>query len=128
MARSSNSTSNGLADSTRTSSVARLTLAFRTPGTAAKAFSTRPTQDAQLMPSTRKVCVAVAETGVVEVARFPARRGWVMGHSTGYKTVKYPTNRHPPQSACRFRSTYFAIDAIGFGRGAGAACRRRIEH
>lgn len=33
-------------------SVARLTVASVTPGTALSAFSTRPTQEAQVMPST----------------------------------------------------------------------------
>jgi hypothetical protein len=39
-------------------SVARLTLASLTPGTAASAFSTRPTHDAQLMPVIAKVVEA----------------------------------------------------------------------
>ena len=37
-------------------SVARLTAAVVTPGTAAMAFSTRRTQDAQVMPSIGKLC------------------------------------------------------------------------
>src|SRR5690606_29892224 len=45
-------------------SVARLTLAVSTPGTWARAFSTRPTQEAQLMPVTPKRKLAGASTGV----------------------------------------------------------------
>ena len=36
-------------------SVARLTLASRTPGTDASAFSTRPAQEAQVMPTTGRL-------------------------------------------------------------------------
>jgi hypothetical protein len=43
-------------------SVARLTVADTTPGTWRRAFSTRPTHDAQVMPSMRSssVCCATA--------------------------------------------------------------------
>jgi len=40
-------------------SVARLTLASVTPGVALRAFSTRPTQEAQVMPSTTSSVLAV---------------------------------------------------------------------
>src|SRR5207249_2913762 len=46
--------------STRARLVATLTLAARTPGTAARAFSTRDAQDAQVMPRIGSVTTAAA--------------------------------------------------------------------
>ena len=45
-------------------SVARFTVAEATPGTDAMAFSTRKTQDAQVMPSIPKSEVADVATGI----------------------------------------------------------------
>ncbi|BBU53893.1 hypothetical protein KU6B_01580 [Mameliella alba] len=45
-------------------SVARLTLADSTPGTAERAFSTRPTQEAQVMPSIGICTVSDAWGGI----------------------------------------------------------------
>ena len=44
----------------RADSVARLTVALRTPGTLCSAFSTRPTQEAQVMPPIGISSVVVA--------------------------------------------------------------------
>ncbi len=59
--------------STRADSVARLTVACSTPGTRAKARSTRLTQEAQVMPPTPRSSVATA-TGAATGSAWPA---WV---------------------------------------------------
>ncbi len=42
--------------------------ALATPGTAFKAFSTRPTQDAHVMPSTLKLRSTMSETGFTAIS------------------------------------------------------------
>src|SRR5690606_2718966 len=57
-------------------SVARLTTASATPGTALRALSTRPTQDAQVIPSMGSDIVpdgSVARTGAFIAASFLSR-------------------------------------------------------
>jgi hypothetical protein len=58
--------------STAADFVARLTLADKTPGTAERAFSTRATQEAQLIPSTGNVTFSAGTS--YPVSRIAATR------------------------------------------------------
>ena len=63
-------------------SVARLTLALATPGTFASAFSTRRTQEAQVIPSIGKIASPVEASGVGAEAASRAGAGAGGGGAT----------------------------------------------
>src|SRR5262249_39334416 len=76
-------TGSGSPSATCADSVARLTVTVATPGTAAMAFSTRPTQLAQVMPRTSNRKLGLPSTGAGEGAGAGAGAGSGAGASAG---------------------------------------------
>jgi hypothetical protein len=82
-------------------SVARLTLASSTPGTAFRAFSTRATQDAQLMPSMSKprLDCACMNSPVRWGQHIPSHDGKVKCNPIGIDTGPLNTSNTAPAFA-----------------------------
>src|SRR5690606_8920125 len=96
MAFTSAAGSTGSAKTTVAREEARLTLAFSTPGTARKAFSTRPTHEAQCMPSISIwTLVGAVNDGAMDRGPVPLDAGGslrvpIMGRSNEKRCVALP--------------------------------------